>query len=60
MEQENNRFGCKREMDTNTPPEPGLVLAMCQVSIFSFVRFKRDRGPMFFCFSNMAATPRDL
>ena len=24
MEQENNRFGCKREMDTNTPPEPGL------------------------------------
>ena len=36
------------------------VLALCQVSIFSLVWFRRYRGPKFFRFSNMAATPCDL
>ena len=36
------------------------VLAVCQVSIFSLVQFQRYRGPKFFHFSNMAATPREL
>ena len=36
------------------------VLAMFQVLIFSLVRFQRCRGPIFFRFSNMAATPRDI
>ena len=39
---------------------PWGVLAMCQVSNFSLVRFQRYRGPKFFRFSNMAATPHDI
>ena len=44
----------------NHTHSPWGVLAICQVSIFSLVRFHRYRGPKFFCFSNIAATPRDL